>query len=168
MGIFTVHFKKPSNFFLFHILKNRSLTQEIKPCPVNYFPYLESKMPSSVTPSAWKYSCFKLNCHARKKYSNFKDYRYQGQRFQKLLPEPLPFPFPIPFKSLMVHNISKIVPFFCPLPNLLLKIYYFLNLDSISHKREKTILSLSFWYVGFCISPINYNLRIYSYICICN
>lgn len=40
--------------------------QEIKSCPVKYFPYLESKMPYSVTYSAWKYSCFKLYCHKRK------------------------------------------------------------------------------------------------------
>lgn len=126
-GIFTVHLKKPSNVILFHVLKNRSLMQKIKSCPVNYFPYLESKMPSSVAPSAWKYSCFKLNAVQEKKYSKTTDTGDKGSKV--FLPEPLPFPFTIPFKSLMVHNTSKTVPFFCALPNLLLKIYYFLNLD---------------------------------------
>lgn len=90
--------------------------QEIKSCPVKYFPYLESKMPCSVAYSAWKYSCFKLNCHKRKKYSNFKNYRYQDKDSNKLLPKPLPFTFTIPIKSLMVHNTSKIFLFSVPFP----------------------------------------------------
>lgn len=45
----------------------------------------------------------------------------------KLLHKPLSFPLTIPFKNLMVNNTSKIVSFFCPLPNLFVKIYYFLK-----------------------------------------